>query len=507
MGEEKPQQEWRQYTHSQAVARLKDVFDELERLQQKGERAPLDDRDAERFAELSTEFDQVRDHKDALERKAATEVRRAERERLRSSALDAVNRGSVERGSYEVGEFDRDAILEPDSIESKRFRNPWDLSEMRTLGRDRGEVSSEMRARALSAIEKMQGTSDKVRAAATSIIEAFDDSESTLSRMCLATSSPEYMRAWVKVMRGRQNGLTQEEQAALTRAMSLTDASGGVLVPFQMDPTVIITSAGSRNDIRQIARQVVATGDVWNGVSSGAASWSWDAEGAQVSDDTTTFVQPSITNHKGAGFIPISIEALQDEANVTTEVARILAFGKDTLEAAAFVTGTGVGQPTGIITALVASSPSVIQTSTTTDTFAVADIFKVDGALPARHRRNASWLANRKTYNLVRQFDTNGGAALWERLGADVPPQLLGRGAFESEDMDGVISAGSENYMLAYGDMQSYVITDRIGFQVEQIPHLFGANNRPTGSRGWYAYYRTGADSVDDSSMVLLNVT
>jgi HK97 family phage major capsid protein len=325
--------------------------------------------------------------------------------------------------------------------------------------------------------------------------------------MCLATSSPEYMRAWVKVMRGRQSAMTPEEQAALTRAMSLTDASGGVLVPFQLDPTVIITSAGSRNDIRQIARQVVATGDVWNGVSSGAASWSWDAEGQQVGDDTTTFVQPSIPNYKGAGFIPISIEALQDEANVTGEVARILAFGKDTLEAAAFATGTGVGQPTGLITALVASSPSVIQTSTTTDTFAVADIYKVDGALPARYRRNASWLANRKTYNLVRQFDSAGGAALWERIGADVPPQLVGRGAFESEDMDGTITAGAENYMMAYGDGDSFVITDRIGFSVEPIPHLFGSNGRPTGSRGWYAYYRTGSDVVNDSAWVLLNVT
>lgn len=506
MPEDTKPQEWRQYTHSQAVARLKDVFDELERLQQKGERGPLDDRDAERFAELDAEFVAVKEHKAALERKAALEARRVERERLRTATFDAIGRGRVEPGDGAgLGEFDRDAILEPDSIEKARFRNPWDLSDVRTLGRDRGEVASEMRARALSAIEKMQGTSDRVRAAATGIIEQFDDSESTLSRMCLATSSPEYMRAWVKVMRGRQNGLTQDEQAALTRAMSLTDASGGVLVPFQLDPTVIITSAGSRNDIRQIARQVVATGDVWNGVSSGAATWSWDAEGAQVSDDATTFVQPSIPNYKGAGFIPISIEALQDEANVTTEVARILAFGKDTLEAAAFATGSGVGQPTGIITAL--TGTAYIQTSTTTDTFAVADIFKVDGALPARHRRGASWLANRKTYNLVRQFDTNGGAALWERLGADQPPQLLGRGAYESEDMDGTINAGVENYMAVYGDFSAFVITDRIGFAVEPIPHLFGANGRPTGSRGWYAFYRTGSDSVDDASFQMLNVT
>ena len=72
---------------------------------------------------------------------------------------------------------------------------------------------------------------------------------------------------------GKGHSLTDAEQ----RAMSLTDNAGGYLVPFQLDPTVIVTSNGSVNDIRQAARTVVATGDVWNGVSAGAVSWSWDA--------------------------------------------------------------------------------------------------------------------------------------------------------------------------------------------------------------------------------------
>lgn len=507
MPEEKPQ-EWRQYTHSQAVARLKDVFDELERLQQKGERGPLDDRDAERFAELTAEFDQVDDHRRALERKAATEERRKAREELRTATFDAIGRGRVERGDgLQVGEFDRDAILEPDSIEDARFRNPWDLSEVRTFGRSGDEVSSELRARALSAIEKMPASNDKVRQAATGILEAWDDRKATLAKHILVTSSPEYMRAWTKVITGRDKGLTQEERQVLDRAMSLTDAAGGYLVPFQLDPTVIITSAGTYSGVRQIARVVVATGDVWNGVSSSESTWSWDAEAQQVSDDSPTLAGPAIPNYKGDGFIPASIESLQDMANASAEIARILAAGKMTLEASAHAVGTGTGQPTGIVTALVASSPSVIQTSTTTDTFAVADIYKLEGALPERHQANASWLAHRKTYNLVRQFDTAGGAALWETLGNGLPPTLVGQGAYRSEAMDGVISAGSENYMLVYGDFQNYVITDRIGFSIEPIPHLFGANGRPTGSRGVYAYYRTGADSVDDGAFVILNVT
>ncbi|MBA2951593.1 phage major capsid protein [Streptomyces himalayensis] len=487
-------------SHSQAVIRLKDIQAELERL---GEKDDLTAEDEQSFDELTREFADVDTHRRQLERKSALE-------RVRSAAKATERRPSavkIEGGTPTSSRdgYDLDPVLHPDSVEDCRFRNPWDLSEVRTFGKSKEAVAQELKARAKSAIEKMGGANDAVRSAATGIIEQFDDSESRISKLVLAASSPEYLRAWSKVAAGRGHMISPEEQRALERAMSLTDSAGGYLVPFQLDPTVIITANGSRNQIRQVARSVVATGDVWNGVSSGAVSWSWDAEAAEVSDDSTTFAQPTVPVHKAAGFVPISIEALEDEANVTQEVARLLAFGRDTLEAAAFATGTGSGQPTGIVTALTGTSSVV--TSTTTDVFAAADIYKVDNALPARYRGNATWLANRAVYNLVRQFDTAGGAQMWERIGADVPPQLLGRPALESEDMDGVVNATQDNYLAVYGDFQSYVIADRVGMTVEFIPHLVGANRRPTGQRGWYAYYRVGADSVNDGALRMLNVT
>ena len=209
-------------------------------------------------------------------------------------------------------------------MEDCRFRNPWDLREVRTFGRGSAEVAGELRARAPSAIEKMAGADDKVRQAATTIIENFDDKNGSLARQALVTSSPAYLRAWSKMARNQSHSLTDDESRALDemRAMSLTDANGGYLVPFQLDPTVIITSAGSRNDIRQFARRVVATGDKWHGVASGAVAWSWDAEADQVSDDSTTFTQPTVDLYQGCRVVPISIEALEDEANVTAEVAR-----------------------------------------------------------------------------------------------------------------------------------------------------------------------------------------
>jgi HK97 family phage major capsid protein len=378
---------------------------------------------------------------------------------------------------------------------------------MRTFNRTPGEVGDELRARALSAIEKMPGMNQSRREGATKIIEEFDNDKGAISRMCLLTSTPAYLRAFAKAARGQENQFTPEEREAVTRAMSLTDNAGGYLVPFQLDPTVIITSAGSLNEIRRAARQVVATGDVWNGVSAGETSWSWDAEASEASDDTSTFAQPAITVRKAVGFVPISIEALQDEQNVAGEVGRLLTSGKETLEATAFATGaSGSGEPIGIVTALTGGSSVVA--SATTDTFAIADVYALQGALPARYRANASWLANNLIYNRVRQFDTAGGAGLWERIGNDRPAELVGRSAYEAEAMDGSITALADNLVLIFGDFSNYVIADRVGMTVEFIPHLFHTDtNLPSGQRGWYAYYRVGADSVNDGAFRMLNVT
>ena len=476
-------------SHEQAVIRLRDIREQLEDLEKRDDLSVEDERT---FDELSEEAAQVDKHRKSL-------LRRSKLERLRS-AVKATDRSTaalrVERGTSvnPSDGYDSDPILNPDSVEDKRFRNPWDLSDVRTFNRSKGEVGQELRSRALSAIEKMGGANDRVREAGTTIIEQYDDSDSRIARLCLATSAPEYLRAWSKVATGRGHMISQEEQRALERAMSLTDSAGGYLVPFQLDPTVIITANGSLNQIRRVARQVVATGDVWNGVSAGSITWAFAAEAAEASDNSPTFAQPSIPLYKAQGFVPISIEALQDEANVTTEVARLLAFGREELEAAKFISGTGTGEPTGIVTALTGTSSEL----TPAGAFALSSVYNLDNTLPARYRSNASWLGHRAVYNTIRAFDQNGGSGLWVQLQGDIPPQMIGRSVYEAEAMTGTVSTGSRN--LIYGDFQNYVVADRVGMTVEFIPHLVGTNRRPTGQRGWYAYYRVGADSVNDGA-------
>ncbi len=476
-------------TDLKLVNRLKDINDEIARLSDKDAFAGEDEI---LFAELSGEFAELEGEQKQLHRQA----------QARYITAAAKNPGRVQSG-----DLDADPFGEPASLERRIKDNPWDLSEMRAYPNDQRAHTIELRARAHSAIEQMQGASDSRRQAAAKLLDMWDDRQGSIAQIVLATSSPDYLAFWEKQLRyGNMATLTPEEMEAGRRAMSLTDAEGGFLVPFQLDPSVIITDDGSLNQVRQVARQVIATGDVWNGVSSGAVTFSWDAEASQASDDATTFAQPTITIFKAVGFVPISIEALQDEANVTGELANLFSFGKNVHDAAAFATGSGTAQPFGIVTALDGTASDL--SSATTDVFAIADVYTTHDGVPARYRPRASWLANNAIYNLVRQFDTAGGAGLWATLSEDRPATLMQRLALESEDMDGAIGAGVENNILVFGDFSNYVIADRVGMTVETIPHLFDtADNRPSGQRGFYAFYRLGADSVNDGAFAMMNVT
>jgi HK97 family phage major capsid protein len=499
-------------TYSQAINRIGEIDARMVDLQ--GLDALTPEQESE-YRELLAEAFQVDEHRKKLER--ADDL--AKMKRLRGQAENAVKTKGIRivPGSVQPqgDDYDRDSILEPDSVEDHRFRNPWDLSELRTYGQDPGRVAAELRSRALACIEKMPNANSKVRSASTDIIENFDSKDSRLARQAIITSKPAYLRAWSKLACNKPHSLTVEEQRAVAdveefRAMSLTDIQGGYLVPFQLDPTVIVTSTFVRSDLRQAARVVIATGDVWNGVTSQNVVWSFQPEAAEVSDAAPPFGQPSIPNWMARGFIPISIEAMADEQNVAQEVGRLLANGKMDLEGLKFIQGSGINEPTGIMTSLgISGNAGSTVLTASAGTFALADLYSLQGSLPAHYRPNASWLANNLIYNKIRQFDTAGGAAFWTNLTTDRPAQLYGRDALEAEAMAGVVATTTpKSQILVYGDLSQFVITDRIGMAVEFIPHLFStSHNRPIGQRGWFAYYRTGSDLVNPTGVRALAVT
>jgi len=406
------------------------------------------------------------------------------------------------------------ATIVPGTPEPFQVRtDPGDPFDYRAavLGATSDEAAAgELRGRALKAIESAPHMTDAQRETATVLAES--DYRGDKTKYLLDHGSDAYHEAFRAVMRHPQNpalamqSLSPEAQRA---ALSLTGANGGYLVPFTLDPSVILTNDGTTNPFRAIARQETITTDDWNGVSSAGVTAEWIAEATQVADGSPTFAQPSITVHKADAYIQASLEVVAD-SSVSGEIVRLIQDAKDRLESTAFAVGSGSGQPFGIVSALQLTTASRVAGSSGAAGAAdlvAADIYALDNDLGPRYRQNASFVANKKTWNSVRQLGTsNVYHAFWTDFGGGLPANLIGYPVYESSAMDSTIVSGSNDDVIVLGDFQNYVIVDRMGLELVYEPLVKGANQRPTGEVGWVAFWRVGGDSVNDAAFRMLRL-
>jgi len=344
------------------------------------------------------------------------------------------------------------------------------------------------------------------------------DARSDIAMRTLVTENDAYRSAFHKLMTDPNAAaiLTEEERDAVRRqsqyrqwaerAASETTTAGGYAMPVFIDPSVILTDQESDNPFLTIARQENVNTNAWKGVNAAGMSWSFDAEGSEVSDDALTIAQPSVTIFQARGFIPYSIEIGEDWPGFQAEMGRVGAIGYDELLIDKFSRGSGTGEPRGILTALAASSPTVIVTSLTDGAFGQEDLYAVWSALPQKFRRRASWMMNVDINNKIRQFGTsNVYHASTVTLAAGAINVLFDKQVYESPYFPVFSSTTGASNRLVVGDFSNYVIARRTGMTVEFVPQLFSTGSgRPTGQRGWFMHARIGGNSVADAAFRLL---
>lgn len=375
--------------------------------------------------------------------------------------------------------------------------------------------AEELRSRALKAVDTAPSwVTDDARQAITKHVESRSSIGTAVARHTLIFGSPEYQRAFDKVVKNPLVGpalLERDEAVALRAAMAEgTTTAGGFMVPVFIDPTIILTNNGATNPIRGIATVKTIATQTWKGVTSAGVTAEWTAEANEVADASPTIAQPSITPVRADAYLQASFEML-DDTNIAEQIAGLIADAKDRLEATAFAVGTGSTQPKGVVTAVSAVTASRVAGSSGAAgaaDFVLADVYALANALPPRHRPNSSWLGEQTTLNKIRRFGegTTANAAFWADLGMAIPSQLLGRPVYESSEMDNTIVSGSNDDVLLIGDFAKFYVVDRIGLQMVYEPLVKGSNRRPTGEVGWAAFWRVGSDCVDTNAFRLLRL-
>jgi HK97 family phage major capsid protein len=290
-------------------------------------------------------------------------------------------------------------------------------------------------------------------------------------------------------------------------ALSLAAAQGGFLLPYFLDPTIVITTDGTTNPYRRLASVKQVTTNAYQGVNSAGVQAAFLDEAAAAGTANYQGVgQIQIGVKKAAAWVYGSLEANED-TNFADQLPRLIQDGKDILEENNFAVGTGgtalnSGVPNGVVSAL---GTAQRVNAAASGAIAAQDIYNLEAALGPRFRMSGSvgFAANIATINKIRSASPSGaGSSFWATLGDGTPSRLLNHVIEESPSVTstagtGTASSGTASAQVVFGAWDNFYIVDRIGMSMlfeSMITGTGASANIPTGQQGWYAFWRVGSN-------------
>lgn len=305
-------------------------------------------------------------------------------------------------------------------------------------------------------------------------------------------------KAFASYLRHGAERVSSDEVKALTVS---TDANGGYLAPEEFG-NELIKLLREFSPIRQYARVVNVTAPEIKyprRVTGTAATWVSEID--ERTETGMTFEQITLTPHELATFTDVSNQLLADNAyGLEGELLADFAESFGITEGAAFVKGTGVGQPKGIMTATGIKEVKTGVAASFPTTNPADVIIGMYHEIATSHAHNAAWIMNRKTLGTLRQWkDGNGRYLVLDPITAGGASTLLGRPIIEVPDMDDI---GAGKVPILFGDLSGYRIIDRQRLETLRDPYTI----KLKGQTRFHAWKRVGADVTHPDRFVKLKV-
>ena len=279
-------------------------------------------------------------------------------------------------------------------------------------------------------------------------------------------------------------GLLPAEQFAL---VGNVDSLGGFLVPEDFMTEMIKEIAGYTvvrplARVRQTSRQAASFMTV---AGSGNAQYSSGVTGAWRGEGWTTdqallptqnqprFGRERVPVHIWCpDVIEITMELLEDSAmDLETEVKTLLAETRGQDEDSAFLLGTGVGTPKGIIQEATDGFITTVN-SGASGAQSYVGLVNLYTSLAAQYRQNATFAMNSLTLGLLMQLEDTEGHHIFPTN--TIPTNLFGRPIVTTEFLaDG---NSNNNLSMIFGDFNYYGIADRMDMRVIRLMERFAPN-------------------------------
>jgi HK97 family phage major capsid protein len=308
-----------------------------------------------------------------------------------------------------------------------------------------------------------------------------------------------YQEAFKSSLRREVNFLSQDEQKAMLVG---SDPDGGYLVPTQTSSRVI-TKVYETSPIDALAyHETVSTDALEIAIDTDEAGAGWVGE-TESRPETST---PQV----GVQRIPVfeiyakpkATQQLLEDAGVDVEawLAGKVADKFARMRALAFISGSGIKQPRGILTYPAGSNGvrgTIAQIASGNATLLTPDgLVNLMYSIKDKYLANANWLMKRGSVAATMLFKDTQGQYIWRPgLQEGQPAMLLGHAIRRADDMPNV---GSGALPVAFGDFRAgYTVVDRLGIRVLRDPY----SSKPFVE--FYTRARVGGDVVDFEAYAL----
>lgn len=304
-------------------------------------------------------------------------------------------------------------------------------------------------------------------------------------------ASDEYKKALLQAMRTNFRQISNVLQEGI-------DPQGGYLVPDEYDKR-LIDILTEENVMRTLGTNITTSGEHKINIAATKPAAAWIEEGGTLTFGDATFDQIILDAHKLHVAIKVTEELLYDNA-FNLENYILTQFGKalSNAEEDAFINGTGVGQPLGILAETGGAQVGVTSASSTKVT--ADEIINLVYSLKRPYRKNAVFLANDVCVAELRKLKDNNGQYLWQpSLQAGEPDRVLGYKVYTSPYFPVPAAGGTA---VAFGDFSYYNIGDRGTRSFAELKELFAGN----GMIGFVAKERVDGKLVLPEAVKLLQM-
>lgn len=312
--------------------------------------------------------------------------------------------------------------------------------------------------------------------------------------------------AFAKLVRHGPSALTSEELQKVRNVTSTgTGSQGGYTVQTDVAKE-LIDALKAYGGMRGVAQSITTSqgNPLGYPTSDGTTEeGEWVAENAQASAGDPSFGTVGLNAFKASTkIITIPFELLQDSS--IDIIAMVSKRQRDRLGRTmnkGFTIGTGVGQPTGFVTAASVGKAGATGTSTAPTWEDLVDLQEsIDQAY--KDAGTCRFMMHQQTRKAVRKLKDGAGRPIWAEsyelgIKSGIPAQLLGEDVAINNDM---AQPGANAKSIGYGDFSKYMIRDVLDLILFRFEDSAFASKGQVGFLGWA---RAGGNLLDPNGIKL----